>query len=59
MKTEKTKLYWLYYLIFYLFANFIEPTKRFCFCLIEDLTENLAIGRAKSKRREVIVSFFG
>ena len=59
VKTEKKKLYWLHCQIFYFFACFIKLIRQLYFCLIKGLIDNLAIGGAESKKREVAIGFSG
>ena len=56
-KTEKKKPHCP---IFYSLAYFIDLLGRLCFCFSEDLaglTDGLAMGRAKSRRRKFAVGF--
>ena len=59
MRTGKKKPYWFYYLISYFFACFNKFIGRSDFCLIENLTNSLAMGRTKLRGEEVAISFSG
>ena len=52
-KTENEKPHQLYYLIFYSLAHFVKPVWQSYFCLIENLTNCLAINRVELKKKKL------
>ena len=57
IKIGKEKPHWLRHPISHFFAHFDELVGRSCFCLVEGLTDNLAIDRKESRGGKVVVDF--